>query len=750
MFCRNCGKPIKDGASFCTECGWKVSSGVSNAGNSGVSGQGMPERNMGNPGVSGQDMSNRSMGNPGMGGPNNVSPAGNINRGNMNRGNMNTGNVPARNMRPMNASGRPMPAPAKKKGNTTGIVIAAVFGSLAVVYILVMIIGFASVGFMSDDKEKIEETSGLEENVTKDLMTEDIGVADMAAVEELLAIMEETENADVPDWDSSTDTDTMIGNIDKWHEQIEDQYLRSQKLEGLPANMKKAAADSYEMYLSYIDCISKDVAFVKDIEELSKLMDQEDFVQMYYDMKDKIENTECPENMTDSWNEVEKSLDLYAVAVARYTDGENLKDSLRLYSADNLYIRFFTVFNRELNKVRSVIQAEMNFLDVQEGSRTKIFEEIKEAAGLDPDDIGEYKFKYNIDNVVADPTYSNINSIYPSLYNTYDSFLTVNIGCLHGERDIIIECEIPGVSQSMSQSYHIGPAMTALNIKPPALNGKVDFDIARDTQIKVSIKDKKDGSIIDTQSFPVHIYSRNDFEWDSDEFGTITKDNILCFLTPDSKAITELKRNAIDILEDMSGGEMDALAGYQGPYFAADEDGDGNVDNLGQAQYLTTYLQAAALMRSMSDMGVRYTNDAFSIDNAGQHILFPDQVLERKTGLCIETSLVIASALQSMGMHTCLIFPPGHAQVAVETWEGSGSYFLIETTALPNENSVFIDEANAMITNWGKECDNYPIAYLTKDEWVAYLTGDQTDDSDDCYVLDCGDGALLGMTPFAN
>lgn len=92
----------------------------------------------------------------------------------------------------------------------------------------------------------------------------------------------------------------------------------------------------------------------------------------------------------------------------------------------------------------------------------------------------------------------------------------------------------------------------------------------------------------------------------------------------------------------------------------------------------------------------------------------------------------------------------GHAQVAVETWEGSGNYLLIETTALPNKNSDFIDEANSILTNWERESDDHPIACLTKEEWAAYLTADQNDAGDDCYVLDCGDGALLGMTPFAN
>lgn len=33
---------------------------------------------------------------------------------------------------------------------------------------------------------------------------------------------------------------------------------------------------------------------------------------------------------------------------------------------------------------------------------------------------------------------------------------------------------------------------------------------------------------------------------------------------------------------------------------------------------------------------------------------------------------------------------------------------------------------------------------------MAYLEGDPNDGSGDCYVFDNDDGALLGMTPFAN
>ena len=44
MFCKNCGEPLKDGASFCTECGWKVVNNVNDAGT-----------NVSNPGIGDQD-----------------------------------------------------------------------------------------------------------------------------------------------------------------------------------------------------------------------------------------------------------------------------------------------------------------------------------------------------------------------------------------------------------------------------------------------------------------------------------------------------------------------------------------------------------------------------------------------------------------------------------------------------------------------------------------------------------------------
>lgn len=164
--------------------------------------------------------------------------------------------------------------------------------------------------------------------------------------------------------------------------------------------------------------------------------------------------------------------------------------------------------------------------------------------------------------------------------------------------------------------------------------------------------------------------------------------------------------------------------------------------------YTTTYLQAASIMRALYNEGVRYSMDSFSVSGSHQHVLLPDQVMEGRQGLCVETSLVVASALQSANMHAFLVFPPGHAQVAVEIWndgEGYGEYFLIETTALSDDlnGDAFVNYANQLIAGNKNAKNDSCIQYYDADGWWSYIQGVE-------YVIDCNDSRILGMTPFSN
>ncbi|MCR5509031.1 MAG: zinc ribbon domain-containing protein [Lachnospiraceae bacterium] len=688
MFCKNCGNQLKDSASFCPKCGWKKEQAPA------------PTP-------------------PVQAGPGYSAPAQNV-----------TVHTDRDNERP----------PQK---HNLAIVLAVIFGVLLIAGGVT-----AFIIFRSKDKNPDEDINTVAEEPVEDPEedpAEDVPVSDEAIKQLKDIIAQADEYAAV--WES-VDFEDMQASMDateQFYNELYDLTEQIKAIKGLPANVSGASVDAFSMYMTAMEALYKNYIVLNDLMALAdSIKADNDIIDNFNSFVDQYDAISCPDNLKDSWDKIGKSIDSFATAIIRSDESSQLNDNLRMASADNHFTRFGTVLENEISFIVGIVEEELEFALDQVNTGDEIFSELESVLEMPREEMEAHVFNYDIDNVLSDFAFDHVDVIYPSLYNTYSSFVTVKTGCISGSRDITITCEIPELSQSVSQDYHIGPALTVINIKPPAASGRHNLDSAWDTQIRLSIKDKKDGSSLSEQSFRVHIASRNDFMWESNEFGVITQDNILCFLSPDSKAITDLKRNSIDLLSNMTQGTMSSLAGYQGPYYLSDDsDGDGQYDNEVYAEAVTTYLQAAALMRELSEMGVRYTNDAFSIDNADQHILFPDQVLENKTGLCIETSLVIASALQSMGMHTFLVFPPGHAQVAVETWNGSGMYFLIETTAIPNTAGDFVDDANHWLseeetTDW----DNAPIAFYSSDNWAEYLK--------DSYVIDCSDGAMLGLTPFSN
>lgn len=473
-----------------------------------------------------------------------------------------------------------------------------------------------------------------------------------------------------------------------------------------------------------------------DLTDDSKTPDEnyEAMVNWYESAKNEYANFEYPSFVEAYWKGYENILNLNQSIIKKYVFAYYLNDPLRYMSCAELYVRCKTAEEKWFN---DLLDSSCDILDSYSGScytfSVNLYNEIQDYIGMAEKEKEEYVFDYNMLNRIYYDT-ECVDTIYPSLYNTYDSFVIINLATYGGQRKIDVEVEIPGFTQKYRQSYTITSTARQLFIKPPILTGDIDLTSAKSAQINITFYEQ-DGTQVITESHPVTIKSKNDFEWSSSDFGIFTKDNILCFLTPESSDIASLKRSAIDEITQMTGGAIDCFPGYQ---------------EVGYNHYAITYYQAAALMRAMYNSGVRYNMDVFSVSGSNQHILLPDQVLEQQSGLCIETSLVIASALQSAGMHAFLVLPPGHAQVAVEIWdgvedEGCGEYFLIETTALSDDiinGSAFTDYANALCKGKLDATNKSCIEYYNNAKWKNYLQN--------AYVIDCNDSGILGMTPFSN
>jgi len=315
---------------------------------------------------------------------------------------------------------------------------------------------------------------------------------------------------------------------------------------------------------------------------------------------------------------------------------------------------------------------------------------------------------------------TSVDSLFPSNYRSLDALVTFAGYCDYGETDVMVEVEVPGFTQQYSQRVHLGRQITKLRIVPPLILGDLNLDSAKTAQIIVSVTDIDTGKILEQESRKLELYSKFDIIWwieDAEGEWIFTGEDVLAWMTPDAPEIVQLQRDAIDYLSFITNGQLDSLIGYQNyGYF--------------ENKYSDTWVQAVSIQGAMSDTRkVRYNMASFTLDSQ-QRVNLPADTLNSRSGLCIETSLVVASALQSADMNVFLVFPPGHAQVAVEAKPNTGDYYLIETTILPMARDS---------GGWNKA-----VRYLSKEEWYDYI------ENSPCYVVDAALGEKLGIRALNN
>ena len=201
------------------------------------------------------------------------------------------------------------------------------------------------------------------------------------------------------------------------------------------------------------------------------------------------------------------------------------------------------------------------------------------------------------------------------------------------------------------------------------------------------------------------------------EFGVIEPYNLLAVApAPTREEVLALRREAIYWLETNAGAGYSSLPGYQLAYRTV------------PTSHLPPYCRPWPYKVRSAILACAITWDRIPLA-ARSGVLTPDAVIQSRSGICIETALLMASALQSAQMHAMIIITPGHAQVALETWENSGTYYLLETTMLPYNAT---EEETMTFAR-----------FLTADEWREYLSGDGV------YVIDCDLAQTLGIRGLA-
>lgn len=330
-----------------------------------------------------------------------------------------------------------------------------------------------------------------------------------------------------------------------------------------------------------------------------------------------------------------------------------------------------------------------------------VFKFVDETAQQDIDipadllvDIGDDTSK---EAVVTPPVIDTPSIIYPALYRSIDYVAFFKGGTSDQDKEYLLTVEISDFTHKYEQQIKLSSQEFRLKVRPPLLEGVLaGLNTSKEAQIKITLLDLETQKYLIQDSRPVTLMSKYDIQWVAEDGSETYYENILAWVTPEAPEIKELLRYSIDTLSYWSDGYINEIVGYQ------------NIAGLTPEEI--TYYQTIAIFATMADTyGVRYnaTPVTTSGNGAQQRVALPEDVLRDRSGLCIETTVTMASALQATGMHPLILILPGHSQVAIETWHNSGEYFLIETTALTADNWDDI------------------IIYLTPDQWMNYLEQQQ-------------------------
>jgi hypothetical protein len=102
--------------------------------------------------------------------------------------------------------------------------------------------------------------------------------------------------------------------------------------------------------------------------------------------------------------------------------------------------------------------------------------------------------------------------------------------------------------------------------------------------------------------------------------------------------------------------------------------------------------QVRAIYEHLQKEGFRYVNQAFTSSPLAksQRVVLPDQVLQNKSGNCIDLTVLFASLLEGLGIYSLILITPTHAFVGWGDLRSKDNAIFLETTVIASQS---FDEA---------------------------------------------------------
>lgn len=223
---------------------------------------------------------------------------------------------------------------------------------------------------------------------------------------------------------------------------------------------------------------------------------------------------------------------------------------------------------------------------------------------------------------------------------------------------------------------------------------KIMPDIKFLSEITESIKtnfhlliEEESGILIDKE-YPITLLAYD--EWAG---SSIMPEHLAAFVVPNNPLLPRIMVAAAKFLEDWTGSS--AFDEYQTQ--------DRN----------RVRAQVAAIYEALRSEGIIYSAPPASFEETGQRIRLADKVLTEKMGTCIDTSLLIASCLESVNIYPIIVVLRGHVLVGAwltpnifhhmvcddssyllkEIADGNNNIVLLESTAITSSDNIPFEDA---------------------------------------------------------
>jgi hypothetical protein len=264
----------------------------------------------------------------------------------------------------------------------------------------------------------------------------------------------------------------------------------------------------------------------------------------------------------------------------------------------------------------------------------------------------------------------------------YPSYVTTGTPLVHIQYSssssvtLVVSVSIRNFSQLENATVTANRSVQSVSFTPPLLNSTVLRQLTSDTNTSLSVRvTDTHNTLYYVDDSPVLLHSRWLMQWVA-----ANRLKIAAWVTPNDPAIATLITRAIPHLSMEPAPAPKAMIGYVN---ATPREVRDQVDAIFDAllNYSIHYVQASVPYGGPGDSSI-----------ALQDVRLPSEVLQQRSGMCVELTVLLASAVEKIGLHAEIVIVPGHAFLGVAVTPDNTQFEYWD--AVEVNNNVAGDSAN--------------------------------------------------------